>query len=220
MIATCLRRGESPPCNSMIEETEKERDRAGSEETKDTKEIKETVTTSKTISINHQNYLKANGWRVSLVLSLHAASMYWVDRDGITPPDHRHHQSSPSSPSSSFACDVVSTTCAREMNSSSSRLWLICIPGHYICTWWSYLHLVIICTFIINCAIYNYNRHSVIWKYSPQNNPRPIAINRDLVDTGIVHLHIHRHDSVWFDLTITIHINFDWKSHYFQFWKS
>ena len=97
-------------------------------------------------------------------------------------------------------------------------------PALLGCGWFVYLVIVfapvIICTFIINCAIYNYNRHSVIWKYSPQNNPRPIAINRDFVDTSIVHLHIHRHDSVWFDLTITIHINFDWKSHYFQFWKS
>ena len=25
---------------------------------------------------------------VSFVLSLHAASMYWVDRDGITPPEY------------------------------------------------------------------------------------------------------------------------------------
>ena len=42
---------------------------------------------------NQQLYfnLKANGWMVSLVLSLQAASMYCVDLDGITPPAHQHH---------------------------------------------------------------------------------------------------------------------------------
>ena len=43
--------------------------------------------------MNQQLYfnLKANGWMVSLVLSLQAASMYCVDLDGITPPGHQHH---------------------------------------------------------------------------------------------------------------------------------
>ena len=42
---------------------------------------------------NQQLYfnLKANGWMVSLVLSLQAASMYCVDLDGITPPGYQHH---------------------------------------------------------------------------------------------------------------------------------
>ena len=57
----------------------------------------------------------------------------------------------------------------------------MCETGDHVCTW-------------RNKFISAYHSHisnviSVIWWDSPQNNARPIAISRDLVHTGIVHLH-------------------------------